>query len=106
MSPAWTQIPVGKVLSAEGGVSIDAFGKGAYIDALRGDSLYQDSVVRVPAAGRADLEIRGRNIVAPPGRYLGSDRHTVSDRPTTRCAALDIRFLRGAFRFVPRDRRK
>jgi tetratricopeptide (TPR) repeat protein len=67
---AEAQTPVGKLLAVEGAVKIDAFGKGAFIAALRGDLLYKDSVLRVPATGSATLEVGSRSVQAPPGATL------------------------------------
>lgn len=68
--PAVAQAAVGRLVSVEGAVQIDAFGKGAFIGARPGEILYKESVLRVPADGTAALEIGKTTHQAPPGATL------------------------------------
>jgi tetratricopeptide (TPR) repeat protein len=58
---------VGTVISVIGSVSIDAFGKGAFIAAVKGDDLYASSVVKTGANGRATLNLQGSSSEVVPG---------------------------------------
>jgi tetratricopeptide (TPR) repeat protein len=57
---------VGRVVSLSGKVLIDAFGKGAFIPAIAGDTLYQGSVLQTESNGRAVVFIQGRQRDIPP----------------------------------------
>jgi tetratricopeptide (TPR) repeat protein len=64
LAPAETR--VGTVTSVIGSVSIDAFGKGAFIPAAKGDPLYASTILKTGANGRAVLDLQGTvNEVAP-----------------------------------------
>ena len=58
---------VGKVLSVQGEVRIDAFGKNTFLDALEGDLLYESSVIRTGNNGTAVLLILDKRTEIPPG---------------------------------------
>jgi tetratricopeptide (TPR) repeat protein len=47
-------------------VLVDAFGKGAFVAAIKGESLYKASVLKTGADGRATVEIQGRTQEVPP----------------------------------------
>jgi tetratricopeptide (TPR) repeat protein len=55
------------VQSVVGAVTIDAFGKGAFIPAIKGDSLYSSSVLKTAANGRASIVLQGQARDIPPG---------------------------------------
>ncbi len=57
----------GSILSLSGEVRIDAFGRGSFIPALAGDSLYRSSVIATGATGQALLRLGGQEIALPPG---------------------------------------
>jgi TolA-binding protein len=57
---------VGKVVFRSGRVLIDAFGKGAFIPAIRDDTLYQNSVLRTDPDARAVVDIQGKRRDIPP----------------------------------------
>jgi len=57
---------VGKVVSLSGRVFIDAFGKGAFIPAIKDDMLYQNSVLRTDPDGKAIVVIQGKQRDIPP----------------------------------------
>jgi TolA-binding protein len=60
-------------------VSIDAFGKGAFIPAAKGDDLYASTVLKTGANGRATLDLKGQVIeVAPEARVKISDLSAAS----------------------------
>lgn len=61
---------IGKIASLSGRVLIDAFGKGAFIAAIRGDLLYKASVLKTEAESRATIELQGRSQEIPPGATL------------------------------------
>ena len=58
---------VGTVQSCAGTVTIDAFGKGAFIPAVKGDSLYSSTVLKTAANGRATILLQGQARDIPPG---------------------------------------
>jgi tetratricopeptide (TPR) repeat protein len=58
---------VGTVQSCAGTVTIDAFGKGAFIAAVKGDSLYSSTVLKTGANGRATVDLQGQAREIPPG---------------------------------------
>lgn len=58
---------VGTVTSVIGPVSIDAFGKGAFIAAVKGDPLYSSTIIRTGPNGRAVLDLQGQAQEVPPG---------------------------------------
>ena len=58
---------MGTVKSIIGSVSIDAFGKGAFIAAAKGDDLYASTVLKTGANGRATLDLQGQLSEVPPG---------------------------------------
>ncbi len=60
-------VEVGRILSAGGPVTVDAFGKGAFIAARAGDRLYQASVVRAGPEGRAVISLQGTERHVAPG---------------------------------------
>ena len=68
--PAIAQTSVGRLVSVDGAVKIDAFGKGAFIGARKGDLLYKESVLKIPADGTATLEVGEKTHQAPPGATL------------------------------------
>jgi tetratricopeptide (TPR) repeat protein len=57
---------LGSVQSFSGTVTIDAFGKGAFIAVVKGDVLYALSVLRTGAPGRARIELNGQILEIPP----------------------------------------
>jgi tetratricopeptide (TPR) repeat protein len=61
---------VGKVVSLSGRVFIDAFGKGAFIPAIKNDTLYQNSVLRTDPDGKATVFIQGKNRDIPPATTI------------------------------------
>jgi tetratricopeptide (TPR) repeat protein len=63
---ATAEARVGTVKSIIGSVSIDAFGKGAFIPAAKGDDLYASSVVKTGASGRATLDLQGTSSEVAP----------------------------------------
>jgi tetratricopeptide (TPR) repeat protein len=58
---------VGTVQSCAGTVTIDAFGKGAFIAAVKGDSLYASTVLKTGANGRASIALQEQTREIPPG---------------------------------------
>jgi hypothetical protein len=63
---AHAETRLGTVTSVIGTVSIDAFGKGAFVTAVKGDVLYASTVLRTGPDGRAVLDLQGRvNEIAP-----------------------------------------
>jgi len=71
---------VGTISSLSGTVEIDAFGKGAFIAAMRGDRIYDSSVLRTgPHSGATDRVAReaqpgpaGHRVPGPPRRWKDS----------------------------------
>jgi hypothetical protein len=61
---------LGSIVSLSGGVSIDAFGKGAFLPARNGDVLYQGTVVRTAADGKAVLLLQGIQSEVPPAAFV------------------------------------
>lgn len=57
---------VGKIVSLSGRVFIDAFGKGAFIPAIRDDTLYQNSVLKTDPDGKAIVVLQGKRRDIPP----------------------------------------
>jgi TolA-binding protein len=58
---------MGKITSIAGTVSIDAFGKGAFITAVNGDDLFASTILKTGTGGRATLDLQGRVFDVPPG---------------------------------------
>ena len=58
---------LGSIQSFSGTVTIDAFGKGAFIAVVKGDVLYSSSVLNTGAAGRSRIELNGQVLEIPPG---------------------------------------
>lgn len=63
---ASTQQAVGTVRSVRGFVEIDAFGTGRFIEAVAGDTLYEQSVIRTDYDGTARLEVSGEMVTVAP----------------------------------------
>lgn len=61
---------VGRIAAVSGSVLVDAFGKGAFIAAIRGELLYKASVLKTEADGRATIEIQGRTQEVPPAAIV------------------------------------
>ena len=57
---------VGAITAISGSVEIDAFGKGAFIPAVRGDRLYDATVIRTGAQSGAAIELLGKTGQVPP----------------------------------------
>lgn len=76
---ALAETRVGTVSSFVGTVSIDAFGKGAFIPAAKGDDLYASTVLKTGANGRATLDLQGQVSEVAPGATVNiSDRFAAS----------------------------
>ncbi len=58
---------VGSLASLHGTVEIDALGKGAFIDAVRGDRVYAATVLRTGPGSGATLDLQGSPVQVPPG---------------------------------------
>jgi TolA-binding protein len=58
---------IGSLKTVSGSVSIDAFGKGSFIPAVKGDDLYASTVITTGANGRATVELQGQTAEVPPG---------------------------------------
>jgi hypothetical protein len=63
---ASAEVHLGTVRSIIGNVSVDTFGKGAFIPAAKGDDLFGSTVLKTGANGQAILDIDGRVIDLPP----------------------------------------
>jgi tetratricopeptide (TPR) repeat protein len=61
------QARMGTVTAIIGTVSIDAFGKGAFIAAMKGDVLYASTILKTGVNGRATLDLLGQAQEVPPG---------------------------------------
>lgn len=61
---------VGSVMDISGDVRIDAFGKGVFIKAIKGDVLYAASAIATGPDGRAAIEVQGRTQQIPPGASI------------------------------------
>jgi len=59
-------VVVGSVTSISGTVEIDAFGKGAFIAAVKGDRVYDVTVVRTGPQGSATIDLQGTPCTIPP----------------------------------------
>jgi hypothetical protein len=57
---------VGTISSLSGKVEIDAFGKGAFIAAVRGDRIYTTTVIRTGPRSSATIELQGKLSQIPP----------------------------------------
>ncbi|MCX7029874.1 MAG: hypothetical protein NTU62_07100, partial [Spirochaetes bacterium] len=57
---------VGTISSLSGTVQIDAFGKGAFIAAMRGDRIYDTTVIRTGPRSGATIELLGKLSQIPP----------------------------------------
>jgi hypothetical protein len=64
---AAAQARLGTVTAIIGTVSIDVFGKGAFIAAVKGDVLYASTILKTGTSGRATLDLQGRTREVPPG---------------------------------------
>ena len=64
MAPA--QARMGTIASIVGAVSIDAFGKGALIPAVKGDALYASTLLKTGPNGRVTLDLGGQACEVPP----------------------------------------
>ena len=61
---------LGNVQSLSGDVSLDAFGKGAFIPAIKGDALYSGSVLKTGGNGRATILLNSEVKEIPPGALV------------------------------------
>jgi tetratricopeptide (TPR) repeat protein len=69
-SPSAAETRLGTVTSIVGTVTIDAFGKGAFLPAVKGDALYASTILKAGVNGRATLDMRGQVSEVPPGAMV------------------------------------
>jgi hypothetical protein len=75
---------VGTITAMSGTVEIDAFGKGAFILAVRGDRLSDASVIRTGEQSNATIELMGTTVQVPPGATFRIADAIEGQRRTTR----------------------
>lgn len=75
---------VGTITAFSGTVQVDAFGKGAFIAALRGDRLYEASVVRTGPQSSATVELLGKTVQVPPAATFRIAEAIEGQRRTSR----------------------
>jgi hypothetical protein len=75
---------VGSISSLSGTVEIDAFAKAAFIPAVRGDKLYEATVLRTGPQGRASIELLGKPVEVPPGSLYKVAEAIVGQRRSSR----------------------
>ncbi len=63
--PVFSDSPVGSITQIEGSVTIDTFGTGDFITAIRHEVLYPASLVRTGSESKAVLSIGGKITVVP-----------------------------------------
>ncbi len=82
--PLAADTAVGTITSLYGTVEIDAFGKGAFIAAMRGDRLHNVTVIRTAAASGATIELLGKASQIPPDTTFRIVDAMEGQRRTTR----------------------
>jgi hypothetical protein len=75
---------VGAITAISGSVEIDAFGKGAFIPAVRGDRLYDATVIRTSPQSGASIELLGKASQIPPDTTFRIVDAMEGQRRTTR----------------------
>jgi hypothetical protein len=60
--PLGADARVGALKAVTGSVSIDAFGKGAFVSAVVGDDLYSSSVVKTDPGSSATIDLQGKTV--------------------------------------------
>jgi hypothetical protein len=64
-SPLGADARVGRLQAVTGSVSVDAFGKGAFVAAVVGDDLYSSSVVKTGPGASATIDLLGKTVTVP-----------------------------------------